>query len=430
MARLRSFSLENFRSYKEATLKLGTLTLLVGANASGKSNLIEGLQMLSWLARGQRLEDVFRAVQEAEMSIRGQPTHLARDGETSFSFACNIALRRWGRLAVTIKSNGGGLRITDERVTDFREIAPLYEVRGATSHAGHDLQVAYNNFLRGGKKPQIACTDQQAVFTQLLTPARFNSSHKKAQVDLPLVCGWLMSSLRQILFLDPMPQRMRNSSFSDDKQLRGDGSNLSSALFSLNKESKAAVLSFIKDLPEQNITDIDFLRGPRNDVLVRLEETFGSEKKWRDATLLSDGTLRVLAVAAALLSAPEFSTVVMEEIDNGIHPSRAHTLLTNVQKIAERRKLAVLITSHNPALLDALPEKAVPDVVFCYRDPEAGDSRLVRLEDLPNYSELVARGPLGRLVTQGVLDRMVKQAQPEDERQAAGLRYVEELKKS
>ena len=118
MARLRSFSLENFRSYKEATLKLGTLTLLVGANASGKSNLIEGLQMLSWLARGQRLEDVFRAVQEADMSIRGQPTHLARDGETSFSFLCIIGEVTRRKLAVTIKSNGGGLRITDEEVSD------------------------------------------------------------------------------------------------------------------------------------------------------------------------------------------------------------------------------------------------------------------------------------------------------------------------
>ena len=432
MPKLRAFALTNFRSYKQATLHLGTLTLLVGANASGKSNLIEGLQMLSWLAHGQRLEDVFRAVQDGELSIRGLPTHLARDGEASFSFSCRIVAMRWSELAVTIKSNGSGLRITNERVTEPRGKMPLYEVMKGTKHTGHDLKVAYNNFSKGGKKPLIACTDDQAIFTQLLTPARFDASHKKTQIRIPFACRMFMRSLRQILFLDPVPQRMRNTSFADDKQLRGDGSNLSSALFSLagNKQSEAALLDFIKDLPEQHITGLDFLHGPRNDVLVQLEETFGAVKKLRDATLLSDGTLRVLAVAAALLSAPEYSTVVMEEIDNGIHPSRAHALLTNVQKIAEKRKLAVLITSHNPALLDALPEKAVPDVVFCYRNPEEGDSRLIRLEELPNYPELVARGPLGRLVTQGVLDRMVKQAQTDEERRAAGLRYVAELKKA
>lgn len=432
MARLRSFTLNNFRSYREATLQFGALTFLVGANASGKSNLIEALQMLSWLARGQRLEDVFRAVQDAEMSIRGQPTHLARDGEQSFSFACTIRMNEWNHHSVTIRSDGGGLRISDERVTDPKKGVPLYEVKRRTNGAGNDLQVAYNNFAKGGKKPQVACTNQQAVFTQLLTPARFVASHKKAQTEIPKICKTFMTSLRQILFLDPVPQRMRIPSFADDTKLRGDGINLSSVLFSLAEDAsgKAAVLDFVKDLPEQHISDIQFLRGPRSDVLVQLEETFGSTNKLRDASLLSDGTLRVLAVAAALLSAPEYSTVVMEEIDNGIHPSRAKALLANVQAIAKKRKLAVLITSHNPALLDALPESAVPDVVFCYRDPQLGDSRLVRLEDLPNYPELVARGPLGRLVTQGLLDRMVKQVQSPDERRKAGLRYLAELRKT
>jgi len=37
---------------------------------------------------------------------------------------------------------------------------------------------------------------------------------------------------------------------------------------------------------------------------------------------------------------------------------------------------------HNPALLDALPTETIPDVVCCYRDPDTGDSSLIRLEDL------------------------------------------------
>lgn len=145
--------------------------------------------------------------------------------------------------------------------------------------------------------------------------------------------------------------------------------------------------------------------------------------------MLSDGTLRVLSVAAAMLSAPEGSTVVIEEIDNGVHPSRAGALLTSIDQISRKRGLSILLTSHNPALLDALPHRALPDVVFCYRDPEEGDSRLVRLSDLPNYPELVARGPLGRLVTQGVLDRMAKHPGTPEEKMTAGLSYVEQLRK-
>lgn len=432
MARLISFTLENFRSYRKATLELGSLTLLVGANASGKSNAIEGLQMLSWLARGQRLEDVFRAVKDAEMSIRGQVGQLTREGQESFAFSCKVRIVQWNHLHVAIKAGENGLKIIDERINQQDEIVPLYEVKKRPSGAGHDLSVAYNNFSTGGKKPQIICTNQQAIFTQLLTPARFEAPHRHAQANIPKTCKLWMTSLRNILFLDPSPGRMRDYSFLADNKLKGDGSNLSSVLFSLcsKPRAKKAILEFIKDFPEQNIVDIDFLEGPRGEVMVRLKESFGGAEKWWDASLLSDGTLRVLAVAAALHAAPTFSTVVMDEIDNGIHPSRAQKLLAAVETIAEARKLAILITSHNPALLDALPATSVPNVVFCYRDPVEGDSRLVRLEDLNNYPELVARGPLGRLITQGVLDRMVKTAKTPDEKQKESLRYLAELKRA
>ena len=70
--------------------------------------------------------------------------------------------------------------------------------------------------------------------------------------------------------------------------------------------------------------------------------------------------LHPLAIAAAMLSAPEGSLVVIEEIDNGVHPSRARHLLDSIRTVAERRKLRVLLSTHNPAMLDALPDAAAP----------------------------------------------------------------------
>jgi hypothetical protein len=91
-----------------------------------------------------------------------------------------------------------------------------------------------------------------------------------------------------------------------------------------------------------------------------------------------------------------------------VHPSRAEGILNSISGIAKARNLRVLITTHNPALLDELPDDAVPNVVFCYRDPQDGSSRLVRLQDVPDYPELVAQGSLGHLMTRGVIDRFVK----------------------
>ena len=146
-----------------------------------------------------------------------------------------------------------------------------------------------------------------------------------------------------------------------------------------------------------------------------------------DATLLSDGTLRVLAIAAAVLSAPGGSIVVIEEIDNGVHPSRAGQTLSRLSRIAEERGLRVLISSHNPALLDALPDDAVPNVVFCYRGPKTGTSRLVRLADIPDYPELIAQGAVGHLLTRGILDRFVKLHPGSEERKRRARSWLKEL---
>jgi hypothetical protein len=96
--------------------------------------------------------------------------------------------------------------------------------------------------------------------------------------------------------------------------------------------------------------------------------------------------------------------------------------------VAKERNLRVLLTSHNPALLDSLPNDAVPNVVCCYRNPDEGDSRLVRLSEIDQYPELVARGPLGRLMTKGIIEEYVKSTTTEEERQSRDEAWLEELK--
>jgi hypothetical protein len=78
--------------------------------------------------------------------------------------------------------------------------------------------------------------------------------------------------------------------------------------------------------------------------------------------------------------------------------------------------------------LDALPDEAVPDVVYCYRDPQDGSSRLVRIGDIDNYPELTAQGRLGYLSTSGVLERFVKTNPSPDERKSRMLAWLETMR--
>ena len=435
-------SLIDFKSYRQAILPLAPLTLMIGANASGKSNAIEGLRVLSSLARGQRLDDLISVLQSEEQMVRGTVADLVyrkpevvKHERKTFGFGCEDIAQdtasdpRLSIFAIRLEVTADGMRVAAESFGDVcfgTAKRPLYEIVEPAKDYSHEVSVRYNNFGRG-RRPQIICSDQQAIFTQLGTPARFVSPD--AQRLIPWATNELRGFLDRILFLDPNPSRIRNPSFIIEKKLKGDGSNLSSVLFDLCREQdrKAAVLDFIRALPEQDIRDIGFLEGPRKEVIVTLTESFGRQDRQWDAGILSDGTLRVLAIAAALLSAPEGSLVVVEEIDNGVHPSRAGMLLENILKLAQSRKLRVLVTTHNPALLDALPVAAIPDVVCCYRDPERGDSRLIRLEDVRDYPELVAQGPHGQLMTRGILDRYLKDRRSEDEKKAQALHWLDSL---
>jgi predicted ATPase len=447
---LTSFHLKNFKSFKQdAVLPLGSLTVLIGANAAGKSNALEGLRMLSWLAQGNKLSAIQHAVNQADKVVRGRIPDIFNKGENRFSLGCTMdEISEGAALTMELELRTDDLHIVSERMGAGSGV-PLYDMDQASKGSSTEASVAYNNYSKGGNKPHIPVSDQMAVFAQLDSPASFHATHKKAQQQIPKVCKRYQEVLSNVLFLDPVPAKMRDFSFLADKRLGGDGANLSSVLFRLwyggdradqNYEAELFVtpedalvaarqelLSFIQSLPEQDIQRLSFLKGPRNDVMVQLVESFGGVPRAYESALLSDGTLRVLAIAAAMLSAPEGSLVVIEEIDNGVHPSRARHLLERIQTIAEQRKLRVLLSTHNPAMLDALPDKAVPDVVFCYRDPVLGDSRLVRLGSLPDAPELLIQDTLGHLMTTGALERFVKTHQGPQARKAKAQAWLAAL---
>ena len=426
---LTSFTVRDFKSFREATLPLAPLTMLVGANASGKSNLVEGLRLFSWIGRGNRLSTLRRRLRDDGSGVRGGLGNLGFDGGDSFSFACRTAHPEWNRYEIGLeKRDDGALRIANEKLTGDNAPVPLFEIVGKAEDMGNS-RVAYNNFEPGGKKPQVPCMDQVTILEQFSTPAGFCRDHKKAQKTIPKATSFYRNTLKNMMFLDPEPSSMRGYSFATDTELDENGANLSAILHRLcrDDEIKAELLSFVRSLPERDISDIGFVETPRGEAMVELVETFGGRETKYDAGLLSDGTLRVLAIAAALLSAPEGGLVAIGEIDNGVHPGRARDLLERIADIAERRGIRVLATTHNPALLDALPDAAVPDVVFCFRDPEDGSSRLVRLEDIENYPSLLAQGKVGRLLARGLIDRYAKERRTAKDRQRRFSAWLEDL---
>ncbi len=145
-----------------------------------------------------------------------------------------------------------------------------------------------------------------------------------------------------------------------------------------------------------------------------------------NAFILSDGTLRTLAVLTALETVAEGSLVIIEEFDNGLHPSRLDILVKAIDECSRRRKLNVLVTTHNPATLNALEPEQLDGVVFCTWNKEKQTSELIKLHDIPRWDELLEKGQLGNLVTRRVVERYLA-PNFEENRQKRALELLESL---
>lgn len=452
---LKSIRIQNFKSYKDATFELSPFTVLIGANASGKSNAIEALRFMSILAQGQKLSSFRFSVMNQDGGIRGSiekmmyndtpmklnseirnsNENLLIQNESKCSFTSTFDYDDYNVLENEISLTDDELHITKEMLKQ-KNGKVLYEIKEHNEGTyATDVSVSYDNFKRGGIKPTTQCSDQRTIFSQL-TPASISERYEKSKKIIPEICQKIEIDLRSMFFLDPVPAKMRD--YCDrDKVLRSNGENLSGVIHNLTRNpifssaerfaNRKAILDFIRSLPEQYFVRLRSDRLPNGKSIVALTESFGEETREYDASLLSDGTLRVLAIAVALLSVPENTTVVIEELDNGIHPSRAKTLLTKINDIAKKRSLKILITTHNPALLNALPAEIVPNSVFCYRDPIDGSSKLVKISDIPNSIDLLMRGSLGDLLTSQQLDLFVKKNESQEEKKKKSLDWLNSL---
>ena len=101
---LSTFTFSNFKSFREVRLPLGPLTVLIGANAAGKSNAIEALRLLSWLAQGQKLSSIQYAVNSPDRVVRGRIDDLCYRGQSQFGLGCITDDFHWNRLTMRVST--------------------------------------------------------------------------------------------------------------------------------------------------------------------------------------------------------------------------------------------------------------------------------------------------------------------------------------
>jgi predicted ATPase len=427
------FYLRNFKNFAAAELDLDeSATLLVGPNGSGKSNLIEAVELLSFLASGHRLHEITDIGREGFIEVRGGLEACARIGSDEFTLGLKTEVIASGTVLptpveyeITVRVRPEP-RIVGEFLKQAGRVQPVFSIQPPESDTpSADNEVEYDNYAQGRNKPVESIAADKSALSQY---SRFALSNRQLPDILSLIDG-LLKRLESPSVIDPIPKLMRGYARRTETQLARNGYNISPVLLDLwiekpvfsketsgpprrqittRREVLQRILKRIAQLPDEPFADFDFIRNRQaGDVMFAFKSA--DKNQTIDARLVSDGTLRALAIFTALEISPTGSRLILEELDNGVHPSRVPVLAEALFECAKRNSLHVLATTHNPATMNALNQEQLKSVLLVVSGGDgSGTARLVRLHELSGYIEFMEQGRLGDLVTRRVYEQHLR----------------------
>ncbi len=406
---IKKIYFENFKSFSKAEILIENLTTLIGTNASGKTNMVEGMLILSEALSGRELSAILDGTKNSRSGIRGGARGCCRFESDYFILGCTVGYDESIDLEYRIK-----IKVKDRIVVGWERMSEIADGEEKVLFCTKSEGECEENFV-------VTCLDTEKEISQDIICVRFYSVISQIAAKLPQseeyakkiaeYAFMITNDFKNILFLDPEIHQMRGYSFINDVELKRDASNISSVLYALckNESNKKLLLDIMQQLPENKISDITFSEGPLNDVILFLEEKVGEDYKRIDAVRLSDGTLRCLAVVGAVLSEKKGGVIVIEEVDDGIHPGRAKKLIHLLADLARARGVDVIITTHNAVLLNALSRDELAGVEIVYRDEDEGDGRFIPLIKIKRMPALLANGKLGDVFTSDMILQYIKQ---------------------
>ena len=412
---ITSINLVDFKNFENEILRVGPLTVIVGANASGKSNIRDAFRFLHGVGRGYTLAEIiggkYGAGGQAEWeAIRGAPKEISRfqQGLGYFGFLLSVEIERNQKkiyYSIGVKSDTrdfGGFRLVQEKLREG--YSTIYNSHPDAPDPVRNQDDSTHLLLRMGKVGEqrrygnrLAVRPTQPALTQISEHSRVRRSHKE-------VVEYVIDILENMRFLDLAPNRMRQPAFPGQTIMGDSGENLSTVLRTICDDSqrKASLIQWTRELTPMDVEDFEF---PTDQVtgLVQLVITECSGDKL-SAHSISDGTLRFLAMLGALLSEDPALLYFFEEIDNGIHPSRLRVLVELFERQTGKGVTQVVTTSHSPDLLSIVSKKTFDSMSVVYRREDASDAIIRSVSQIPNAAKLRKTQGLGRLHASGWME--------------------------
>jgi predicted ATPase len=394
---LKRLRLNNFKNFEEAELSMGPFTLLVGANAAGKSNIREALRFLHAVGRGYKLAEIF----DEKWSAGERQWDGIRGGQREASF------RGAGGFAIEVDFDPpAGEHVIDP--AHFR-YSTVVSIGDATRPSRVEREGLFQ--VENGQTPSIIVAslregDGGKLYEKVEDKLLVTDTWPMWRLSPRLMDNIIAPVLRLMRFIDLDPSMMRRASSPGQTTLTDRGENLSSVLQTLcaDASTKEEIIGWLRLLTPMDVDDLRFEADVRGHVILMIVEKDGHAYSAYSA---SDGTLRFLGILAALFS-PESGLVFFEEVENGFHPARLRLLVDLIRSRTRDGKVQVVATTHSPTLLSLLDEEMLQHASLVYRLEGEPSSRITRLLDVPDAARVLATHDRADLLASGWFEDMVE----------------------
>lgn len=403
---------DGFKNLDAVEVRFGTFTCIAGPNGVGKSNLFDAIRFLSALANGT-LVDAAKGVRGGGGETGDLRSLFRRVGDEvaqTMSFEADLLLPRSGkdfinqdtvasstlvtyrlvlrRLDAPDPSAAGPVVIEHEslvavpqtrarRVIGFPASDPwlerVLEHRSGTfirtQNEGREAVVHLHNDSNVGKgRGRPARALAWSLTSTLLSSANLGADHRTLVLVRREMAGWTQ------LQLEPSALRRPDSTFTR-AGVGPDGSHLPVTLWSLLRDADQASPGSAADVRARLASRLSRLTGDVRDLRVDVDERrnlvtlVSTDLSGTDheAAVLSDGTLRFVALALLQESGAGPSVLCLEEPENGIHPARIPEMVRLLEDYAvetgqdapEAPLRQVIVNTHSPSVVACVEDPAL-----------------------------------------------------------------------
>lgn len=391
---LNRLKVRGFKSLRDATIDFRPMTVLFGPNAAGKSNILDAIQALSRLTTERTLADALAApirgyaVEAFSFPETGLPGLLDRD-RASFHLDADVTADadrfRYG-VTIDIQPETGALSVGQEVLSTLATRSG--EEKGHPRIETADGHLLIRSRSRPGRPRQEPLGQNH---TKVSDPRLGASEYKQIEAFRSHMAGW------RTYYLDPRVAMRRAATPSQVDDIGVLGESIAPFLFYLKSEkpkhfeSIRRTIKLIIPSIEDVAVDLDRKRGTL-DILVRQGGIDYSSR------IISEGTLRVLALCAITVNPWIGGLVAFEEPENGVHPRRIELVARLLSALIEQKR-QVIVTTHSPLFC-----KVVHDMA----KEEGKDVQILKVSSSPAGTSVVPLDPAGPLFVDPEIQEALK----------------------